>query len=460
MINENNFSKYQKFCLPLKSRTSKKRIIEAEKEITGLYPFKVERSNIFVTKTDKKGFYNVYITDRHIQQSKNKIFIAVVIFIILLVTIPGIIFTRIRILKNNAVVIAQKEREKQEQEDFRILKEKEENLKQLIINYDQIQGDQYEKMYPYIERIYSVLYGKTTVENLIIQRDSFSVEVTTNDAMKILENFENSGAFSSIKMNRSTVNNKIETVNYNGDFSRYWKHASVENSIDEQIIFYIEEIEAINERLESMKNVSLSEYITEIRTVLHKNGCNEQYIQLRENNNSAEVEFFILSSSRNILNFINEIQSGENNLIDIKQLHIRNSEDQSKIQTTICFDSKIELDHYSEDLKEYEQKTISASEIDRIFYKAPVKQNTLQKNKSETSVQKTPEVTKPVIIKKLTYVGITKSGGITLIIAKDEDMEKFYKLALCSEETEGDYCVETEYGYKARIKNDYYEVKK
>mgnify|MGYP003295377788 CR=1 FL=1 len=43
---------------------------------------------------------------------------------------------------------------------------------------------------------------------------------------------------------------------------------------------------------------------------------NSKSIELKGKDKNAETEFFVLSSSRNILNFINEVQSEENNLID------------------------------------------------------------------------------------------------------------------------------------------------
>ena len=92
-----------------------------------------------------------------------------------------------------------------------------------------------------------------------------------------------------------------------------------------------------------MESIPLSRYIQGIREVLRRNGCREQYIQLRRNGLSAEVEFFILSSSRSILHFVSEIQDCDDNLIDIKQIRIRNSEEANRVQTTIRFDSGIEL---------------------------------------------------------------------------------------------------------------------
>lgn len=459
----NDLSKFQKFTLPLKSKTEKKRISEAQNALVSLYPFKIERSNIFILRTDKKGLFDIYITDHKIKNHRHKLLIILAISAVFIISITVILIERKELLKNRAIYIEQKEKELKEQEEIKIQKEKIEKLNLLKTEYDEKKENQYEKIYPYIERIYSVMSENTTIENIIIQRNSFSVEVTTNDAMKILELFEESGAFNSIKMNRTTINNKTETVNYNGEFSRNWKHAEQNLSLDEKISFYSKEIEKIENRHNNLNAIPLSEYIKKIRDSLHKNGCAEQYIQLRENATSVEIEFFILSSSRNILTFINEIQSEADNLIDIKQLHIRNSEERSRIQTTICFTTESESEKIIEEFKEYEEHRIPAAEIDKVFYKASGNNKNKVKVMEEKKINKSSlnqNSLKPELLKELLYIGITKSEDTTYVIAKDEEMESIYKFILTSEEKSGDFCIETTNGYKAKIRDDYYEVRK
>ena len=45
-------------------------------------------------------------------------------------------------------------------------------------------------------------------------------------------------------------------------------------------------------------------------------------------------------------------------------------------------------------------------------------------------------------------------------MAKDEDMGSIYKLVLVDEEIGGDCCVASDTGYKAKIRGEYYEVKR
>ena len=113
-----------------------------------------------------------------------------------------------------------------------------------------------------------------------------------------------------------------------------------------------------------------------------------------------------------------------------------------------------------EQFAEYGDKNIELSEIDKIFYKVPApKTAALKKAVIQTSrTQKITQTRPPIKFKKLTYVGLTKSNGTTLVLAKDEDMERIYKLVLTDTETLGDCCVSTGSGYRAKIRGEYYEV--
>ena len=108
----------------------------------------------------------------------------------------------------------------------------------LKTEYDKKKSAEYEKIYPCIERIYSAMKGKTTIENISIQKNNFTVEVTTKDAADILSNFESSRAFAFVKMNRTTVRNGEEKVTYSGGFSKFRKEANEKASLDDRIKFY------------------------------------------------------------------------------------------------------------------------------------------------------------------------------------------------------------------------------
>ena len=449
-----------KFTLPLKSYTQKKRLVEAKEQLLNVYPFEVPLENILIIKANKKGFYDVYVSKEEVKQDVNikKLWLLSVLCVLLCMLL-FLLFKQVA--KQNIENLAkEKELEKQKIEEARINKEKEETLTKLAKEYQEVRLTVYGKIYPYIERIYSVMTEKTTIENISIEKNMFTVEVTTKDAIKILSNFENSNAFSSIKMNRSNVKSGIEFVTYGGEFSKYQKEPGNNLSIDEKIDFYKTELENVFERSKKLSSIALSDYIKNIRDILHKNNCNEQYIQLRGKNKNAEVEFYILSTSKNILNFIKEIQNNEDNLIDIKRVKIFNSNDRNRIQTTIVFDSGIEFEQDNNQFAEYVDKKIELDEIDKLFYKTPSVKHTVTNKPvlKVSNIKKTIQPQKPSKLKKLAYIGLSKIHGDTMVMVKDNEMGNIYKLKLTESELDGNCCIKTGSGYTAKIRGEYYEV--
>lgn len=450
-----------KFTLLLRSHTLKNRLIEAKKQLLNVYPYEVSEHNLLIVKTDSRGKYDVYISKEEIKYDKDiKKTGLIVISYIIAAFVFALFFHNVAV-RNRKEMINQKELEKQKLEQERLVKEKEVKLEKVKKEYIELKESEYEKIYPYIERIYSAMTDKTTVENISIDRNIFTVEVTAKDSIAVLSNFEQNSAFSSIKMNRTNVKDGKETVTYTGEFSRYIKESDDDKTLDEKIDFYTKQISISNERKQKQREIQLSEYIKQVREILHKNDCHEQYIQLRGKEKHAEVEFFILSTSRNMLNFIKEIQLEDTNLKDIKSFHLNNSVLRNNVQTTVCFDTGIEFKQDNEQLSELADIKISTSDIDRIFYKASSPKTTV-KNYPVTAVrpQRTVKAQAPIKNKKLTYVGLTKSNGQSIVLVKDEEMGSIYKLLLSDVEINGDCCIVTQSGYKAKIRGDYYEVKK
>lgn len=462
----------QRFSLPLKSRSEKKRVLEAKESLSGIYPFSVEADNILVSKTGRKGVYDVYVSKEKVRRTGRPAKFALALAVLFAMSLVAGFYVRLKMQKKEMDSMAQKEMERQKAEGMRILKEKEEALESLENEYDKKASESYGKIYPCMERIYIAIGENSTVENISISRDSFSIEVTTKDAVRILRNFEGSAVFRSVKMNRSTVRGRTETVTYSGEFSRTRKKADERLGIDDKISFYAGGIDAMNARRERLRALRLSEYIKGIRDLLRRNGCSEQYIQLRGGEKTTEVEFFVLSSSRSILNFIKAVQDGEDNLVDIRQIRIRNSEVRNRVQTSICFDSGIEPKDNDSLFPEYSGKKIGVSDIDKIFCKAPARKAVAagtQAGRSKPSAVKpaaakasgqTARTSTSARLKKLSYVGLTKTGGKAFVIAKDDEMGSIYKIPLCGQEAEGDFCTEAGSGYTARIRGTYYEVKR
>lgn len=447
----------QKYSLTLSARTDKKRIQEATKALKGIYPFEVEKNCIAIERTSRKGFYDVYVSRTKIERPRHtaRLIICILFIAAAACAVTSALFFHAQ--RKNKELVTQKEAEKQNAEKLRIQKEKEETLSVLRKKYLEAMSRRHQKIYPRIKLIYSAVLANSTVENLFIENDSFSVEVTASDALKILKNFEENPAFSSVRMNRTTVAEKKETVTYTGNFYSFIKEADSSLPADKKIDFYSRELDVLNNRTRRQKQAQLSEYITDIRRLLHQSGCREQYIQLRGNAKSAQIEFLISSSGSAILNFIKDIQNSESSLFDIQQLRIRNSGRQDSIQTTICFDSQIELKESGRDTAVcLHENEIDVSEISRIFYKPPVPRPAVRQQAQTESVRQKEPASKK--LKRLLYIGLAKSKGTTVIIAKDEAMNAIYNLPLVESETSADCCISNGSCYIARIKNEQYEV--
>lgn len=462
MMAENSVpSNCQKYSLALKARTERKRIIEAEKALGSLYPFEIRSGNILIAGKGKKGIYDVYVSQAEIKKPSNITRTVVLMTLFLLLLSAAFLVARRRLKENRANALAEKEHDKLELENIRMQKEKEERLDALREEYEILQDLRYEKIYPRMERIYSAMTKGSTIENVSIEKTSFLIEVSTGDAMKILANFEENAAFEFIKMTKTSVAKGKEMVVYNGTFSNFRRDDAEFLSVDDELEFYEKKIETMKERQMLLKNTPLSKYIKNIRDMLHENNCHEQYIQLHGNGNSAEVEFYILSSSKDILNFIDKVQGADDCLIDIKQMRIRNSERQDRIQTTLFFESGIDLKQESKEFSELTEKKIPVAEISQFFYKKPSAQNVRKSQLPPFAPAQQKQVSRErTKLKPLAYIGLTKTGGTAFVLAKDESMNAIYTLPMSWTEIDGDCCTETPDGLRAKIRGEYYEVRK
>lgn len=464
MKDEMNRNLFQKFTLKLKSRTEGKRLSEAKLLLKDIYPYELNERNIYIEKSEVKGLFDVYVSKEEINKDSKVKGLALLAAALLVLVTFSIFIIHHGISENENAALIQKEKEESEKQKIKEQKEKEERLVKVKTEYLEKTGACYEKVFPHIERIYSCIWGNTTIENIAIDKNGFSVEVTTRDAVKVLENFEKSSAFNSVKMNRTTLKNNMETVTYSGTFVRLIKDADELGELEEKIAFYENCLDNMKLREEKIKALKLSEYIRTVRAVLREDGCTEEYIQLKGNGNATEIEFFIISSSSGILKFIKDIQKEPENLFDIKQIKIRNSEDRNRIQTTVCFDVKVRLDSDKNEITELSDEEFLISEIDKAFYKVSRVQSTEPRLYiAETGLKKATSGTinesKIVAVKSLSYLGLTKSGNDTYVMAKDNDMGSIYKLKLNESGLEENTCNRNGSTYMAKIRGEYYEVR-
>lgn len=378
-------------------------------------------------------------------------------------------FNQVHIEIENKKQLQEIEKQKQD-----LLIKNKKKLVELENQYLKLQKNQFGNIYNYICILYSCIEKGSVIENLSIDKNNFSVDVTTRDALKILARFEEkTNVINEIKMNRTVVQDNKEFVSYSGKFIKSILLPKENLSIEEKINFYQNRIEEIEKELGAMKIVLISEYAKNIRKRFHLNSCVEQYIQYRIDNNVAILECSIKSTSSSILKFFGDIQSKidiekSDIRVYVKKIQIINSENRNNVQTTIQFWTGIEhKEDFNKTFIENEIIQNDVSEINVVFQKnSSIRKNTtsFSKNKKINQVAKNITVAKVAKSTNLKYVGSTKVHGKNVVIIKNLEMNNLYKLPLLNNESEllnsnFDCCVRIGSGkIKALIRGNVYEV--
>lgn len=448
----------QVFLLRLQSPLKSKRILEAIEQLRIIYPFKINIENIYIEKTDAKGMFNVFVSKDKIEVKKSNFKKIIMIVIFFSIIFLFVCLGKMYISKVNEKKQVKVEIEKQHAEKEKIQKENEAKLHIVKEKYELLVNSEYDIIYPIIEHIYYCLGEKTTVETISIEKNSFSIDLTTKDTITILKNFEKSSFFSSVKMNRTTTVDEKEIVNFTGKYVNYIESPKDILSTIEKIYFYQEKIRIIEEKKKAQTEIALSDYIRQIREELKKNHCVEQYIQLRGEKKNIEIECFVYSTSKNILNFLKQIQEIGIPFYEIKAVKIRNNQYQEKIQTTVIFASGIELKEQELLVTENQkQSMVSSSELSSIFYKKTQQPTPVLK---PTEVVSVSTLDKRTALKKIAYIGMTRINGAVVVIVKDEEMNVLYKLPCVQNELDTDCYIEKNGESIAKIQNEYYRVEK
>ena len=155
-------------------------------------------------------------------------------------------------------------------------------------------------------------------------------------------------------------------------------------------------------------------------------------------------------------------------MFDISVFKLRNSTDQNKLQTIITFVTGIEIKENNTDDSDLNNLVdINIDELEKMFTKKDVTKKSvtpqyLRKSTAVTNapiVKITPQVNNEPL-PMLSYIGITKKNEVAYVLAKDNIFGTFYTIRLVDTEIEDDCCIQISSGYKAKIDNKYYEVKK
>lgn len=450
----NKDEEINKFLFELKSISKKKQYGEVIEKLRYEFPYKVEKDNIFIEKTNKKGFYNIYITAEKIHKHSSKR-ICILLVILFLITIICFCIINNEIKKIKYEKTLQIENEKNNLQKIEQQQQDEIKLNELKYEYNELFYNQLDEIYPQLEIIYSVLTENSFIENLYIEKNTFSLGIITKDAIQIFENFENHKLLSNVKMTRTTITGDEEVVTYIGNFIKQQIKHETNLNIKESISYFEREISLMKEKLEKQSSLKLSEYIKYIRELAIKLNCNEKYIQLKGEKDNIEVEYMLGGNIQDILRFIKEIQNSNNNLYDIKSIGIRNN-NTSQSQATIIFSTGISIiEKTFHEIGDYD--TITVEELSKYFEKEN-QINTVKEEIYEPKQEIIKETNEK--LEELLYVGMVKQNNQTIILAKNEKLNTIYKVPLVDVEKNYDCCIEQNGVYIVKFRNVKYEVKK
>ena len=312
-----------KFELNLKSRTKKSRQEEAIFKLKKIYPFEINTNSIYIEETEKKDYFNVYINyDKKNTHNKKIVIYSLLLAIIFISLLCAILVSQHLSKLHKAEIAVQRKIELEQKERIKKENENLQKLQELELQWLTISHNKYEKIYPHIQLLYSLVGKDSFIESLVIENDSFTMEIRTTDSISLLSRFEHSYGVFEVKLSRTTIVDKKDLINLSGKFNRNILLADKSLTTEQQIDFY-ENLLDENERITNEKQSrDLSDYVGEVRNLLHKNSCIEQYLVLKGEKDNLELEILCYSSSKDILNFINLVQQSQN-IYDIKKLKIQ-----------------------------------------------------------------------------------------------------------------------------------------
>ena len=211
--------------------SKKNRIKEAFASLRKQYPYEVMEDQLYIKKGQKKNEYEVFVLAKPLEKKKERIKVLLLSCFVVIVILSGVLLNN-SIVKNRKIESEkQKSLEKQMQEEYRHEEELNKRLSELEEKYNVLVLGQSESVYVQLKLLYQCLMQNTSINNISLEKNYFSVEAETKDSVKVLSNFEESKAFTNVKMIRTTVADNHEIVTFSGEF------AKSSGEIDERFIY-------------------------------------------------------------------------------------------------------------------------------------------------------------------------------------------------------------------------------
>lgn len=331
-------------------------------------------------------------------------------------------------------------------------------LNLLIKEYERKVKNSNKKNYPIINIIYSCLNKNTIINSLSIQKNNFSIEIKTDNSLEVLSKFESNYKIETIVMNRIANESGKEYVSFTGAIKNDFVYADKNLSNIEKINHYKKLLEDV------CYEENFSEYVAEIKNIIMQNNCQQEYMQVKLNNDLIDLECNVKGTGKNILSFIKAIDDSPNN-IEIKNLRIRNIINSSVCNLMVIFETKINKKNVLEDeIKDYDYVEKLPQEIGKVFgndneriinTKSRIaKKNIVLENKTEKIIQSRKKI-------KLNYIGKGSNSNFSnILFFKNPISGQIYKLPVVNDFIDQNCCIDVVNKYIVLIDGEEYEVDK
>lgn len=350
---------------------------------------------------------------------------------------------------------AMEERSRQKDEEAEAERK---HMEMLEASYGALEAKRNAGAYQIASLVYRCLEADAKIENFAIAGNTFQLDLHTKDGLAVLSNFERERHIEEVRLSRSAKEGASEYVTYSGRVRRFARAVPTALSRSQQASWYEEQLSAERAERERKGASSASSYAGQVRSLLMKSGCTEEYMQFRENGGHAELECAFKSGREALFRFLKEAEG-----MEIVSVRMRSGigavETVVRMNTGISAGGK-ELGKACA-VEEPESFSVTPEELGGAFHERSVRKPAASPPKRvEQEAHEAPSSRRRAA--HLVYVGTggSREGG-SYVFFKDSREGRLHRLELMERaEGAGDFCREDGGVYEVHLGGTVYEVVK
>jgi hypothetical protein len=222
-------------------------------------------------------------------------------------------------------------------------KEKETLEANLKLEYTQYVLGMMPDMFDVCNKIFASIDPGTKIDNLSVTGNTFQFDARGNDAIRILNQYEENKYITEINLHRVVVEGEEDSFSFNGEVTKEIVYPDEKNLIDEKILFYQNALTRFHDE-EILKRLSRPSHISNIiRKILSDNQCQLTSIQYYHTEYGLEIEYVIDAVSVSLFSFLKNVSVSKEHLV-ISSLRIRTYLEGGNISAVIRFRTGIVFD--------------------------------------------------------------------------------------------------------------------